>query len=81
MEKTAEQMLQEAKQQISAGELFQAVATLTQTVMAYPDCADAYLERGRLLLSMGDKAGATKDMIEVARLRPEMITGHFSNQK
>ena len=38
-----------------------AVAMLTQTIAQNPDHAEAYLQRGQMLLGMGDAMAASKD--------------------
>lgn len=70
----------EAQAQCEQGNMVGAVAQLTKAIALDADYVDAYLLRGRLLLAMGDKAGATADMQAVLRLDPNRlaaITGKF----
>ena len=57
----AEVMFLYARASRGQGDLVNAVAMFTKCIMLNPQFADAYLERGRLLLGMGDVEGAAED--------------------
>ena len=57
----AEVMFFYARASRGQGDLVNAVAMYTKCIMLDPQFADAYLERGRLLLDMGDIEGASED--------------------
>ncbi len=65
----AEVMFFYARASRGQGDLVNAVAMFSKCILLNPQFADAYLERGRLLLSMGDVEGASDDadyLMEVA---------------
>ena len=73
----------EAQAQCEQGNVVGAIALLTKAIALDGNYVDAYLLRGRLLLAMGDKAGAAADIQTVLKLDPNRlsaITGKFDNQ-
>ena len=52
-------------------DLVNAVAMFTKTIMLNEHFADAYLERGRLLLEMGDVEGAEEDAAHLVEMAPD----------
>ena len=72
----------EAQAQCEQGNVVAAIAQLTKAVALDGGYVDAYLMRGRLLLAMGDKAGAAADMRAVLEQDPDRlaaITGKFGH--
>lgn len=57
----AQQLLQQAQNQLSAKNYRQAIANLSQAIGINPSSADLYYQRGLVLEDLGDKSGAIRD--------------------
>lgn len=68
----ADVMFQYARASQGQGDLVNAVAMFTKTIMLNADLGDAYLERGKLLLSMGDVDGAEEDADHLVSIAPKV---------
>lgn len=53
------------------GQTQQAIETLTQAIEEQPDFAEAYRERGRLKLTLGDEVGARADEAKALEINPQ----------
>ncbi|MGF1538389.1 MAG: tetratricopeptide repeat protein [Elainellaceae cyanobacterium] len=61
---------QQAIAHIDAENFVDALRTLDRVLMEEPQRADAYYQRGRVRLKLGDAAGATADFTKAIRLEP-----------
>lgn len=70
-----------ARLEAARGHVDEAVAAYGRVIDVNPFCADAFRERGRLLLERGDKQGAEEDMKMVLELNPQEmadVSGDYS---
>lgn len=67
--------LKQGKECAESGDIINAIAYFTKAIEEDTDNIDAYIERGKTLMSIGDKDNATKDMMEILKRKPELAEG------
>lgn len=83
-EEHGKECFRKAQECLKQQDVVGALALLTQAISETEDNTEAYLLRGQILYSLGDKAGAEADMQKVLELDPGRITavnGEFSTRR
>ena len=80
----SEQCFLQAQECIKQQNVVGAIALLTQAISIDERYTEAYLLRGQILYSIGDKAGAEADMQKVLELDPKRLStvnGEYSTKQ
>lgn len=84
MKEHSKECLRKAQEQLKQQDVVGALALLTQAVSEDDTNTEAYLLRGQILYSLGDKTAAAADMQKVLELDPGQlaaVNGEFSTRR